>query len=40
MTFNEGLLATIKWYLSNTDWIENIKSGAYKDWINKNYESR
>lgn len=40
MTFNEGLIATIKWYLSNTEWIENIKSVAYKDWINKNYESR
>lgn len=40
MTFNEGLLATIKWYLSNPKWIENIKSGAYKEWIDKNYESR
>jgi dTDP-glucose 4,6-dehydratase len=40
MTFNEGLVATIKWYLSNPKWIENIKSGAYKEWIDKNYESR
>ena len=37
MTFEEGLLATIRWYLSHGQWIENIKSGAYKDWINQNY---
>jgi len=37
MSFEEGLLATIRWYLSHTEWIENIRSGAYKEWINKNY---
>jgi dTDP-glucose 4,6-dehydratase len=37
MTFEEGLLSTIQWYLKNHDWIENIKSGTYKDWIQKNY---
>ena len=37
MTFEEGLLSTIQWYLKNHDWIANIKSGTYKDWIQKNY---
>ena len=37
MTFEEGLQETVDWYLKNTDWIEHIKSGSYKDWINKNY---
>lgn len=37
MTFEEGLLSTIRWYLNHDEWISHIKSGAYKDWINKNY---
>lgn len=40
MSFEQGLLATIRWYLAHEDWINNIKSGAYKDWIQKNYEGR
>ena len=40
MSFEQGLLATIRWYLSHTDWIDHIKSGAYNDWIQKNYEGR
>jgi len=38
MTFEEGLLSTIKWYLKNNEWVEHIKTGAYKDWIQKNYK--
>ncbi len=37
MTFEEGLLATIRWYLNHGEWISHIQSGAYKDWISKNY---
>lgn len=40
MTFEEGLLSTIKWYLSHSEWIEHIKSGAYKEWIKNNYVNR
>ena len=40
MTFEEGLLSTIKWYLSHSEWIEHIKSGAYKEWIKNNYGNR
>ena len=40
VTFNEGLSKTVKWYLSNIEWMDNIKSGEYKSWINKNYEKR
>ncbi len=36
-TFETGLLKTVEWYLKNTDWIENISSGAYRDWIEKQY---
>ena len=37
MTFEQGLLATIQWYLNHSEWIKHIQSGAYKDWIAKNY---
>ncbi|MGP1457714.1 MAG: dTDP-glucose 4,6-dehydratase [Treponema sp.] len=40
MTFEQGLAATIQWYLSNPDWIENIRSGDYLKWIDKNYSKR
>ena len=40
MSFEQGLLATIRWYLAHEEWIANIKSGAYKDWIEKNYSAR
>ena len=35
--FETGLRKTIDWYLENDDWIENIKSGEYKNWIELNY---
>lgn len=40
VTFEEGLLHTIKWYLKNTDWIDNILSGEYRNWIENNYDKR
>lgn len=39
-TFEEGITKTIEWYLDNPKWIENIKSGEYQKWIEKNYEER
>jgi len=40
VTFEIGLDETIKWYLNNNEWIQNIRSGAYLKWINKNYGAR
>ncbi|EEU9599488.1 dTDP-glucose 4,6-dehydratase [Escherichia albertii] len=37
-TFESGIKKTIHWYLDNQDWVQNVMSGAYQDWINKNYE--
>ena len=34
---NEGLRETAKWYLANTDWMENITSGAYQAYYQKQY---
>ncbi|CCF08987.1 dTDP-glucose 4,6 dehydratase [Pantoea ananatis LMG 5342] len=39
-TFESGIRKTVKWYLANTQWVSNIKSGAYKSWIEENYGDR
>lgn len=37
----EGLRATIQWYLANTDWMESIsKRGDFQDWDRTNYQKR
>jgi len=38
--FEEGLRKTIKWYLENRQWVEEIKSGEYRDWWERNYVNR
>ena len=40
ITFEQGLHRTVQWYLENTEWIENIRTGAYREWIRQNYEQR
>lgn len=37
VTFEEGLEKTINWYLNNTEWLENVTSGVYKDYYQKQY---
>ena len=39
-TFESGIRATVEWYLANTAWVEHVTSGAYKNWIEKNYSAR
>ena len=39
-TFESGIRKTVQWYLTNQQWVENIKSGAYKNWIEQNYGDR
>ncbi len=38
--FTTGLQKTVEWYLSHTDWVEQVRTGAYKDWIAQNYGAR
>ncbi|HEX3570403.1 MAG TPA: dTDP-glucose 4,6-dehydratase [Acidobacteriaceae bacterium] len=40
VTFEEGLRRTVQWYLENSAWIENVRTGAYREWIRGNYEER
>jgi dTDP-glucose 4,6-dehydratase len=37
VTFEEGLELTINWYLENTDWLNNVTSGTYKKYYEKQY---
>lgn len=39
-TFESGIRKTVEWYLANTAWVENVKSGAYQSWIEQNYGER
>lgn len=35
-----GLKATVRWFLANGAWVENVRTGGYRDWIEKNYDKR
>jgi len=39
-TFETGIRKTVQWYLENQDWVRNVQSGAYRDWVEKNYTER
>jgi len=36
-TFETGLTKTVLWYLENQSWITNVTSGAYRNWISRQY---
>lgn len=38
LQFEEGIEKTVKWYLENKDWIENITSGEYEKYYKEMYE--
>ena len=39
-TFQTGIRKTVQWYLDNPGWIANVQSGAYRDWVARNYGGR
>ena len=39
-TFATGIRKTVQWYLDNAEWVANVQSGAYRDWLTKNYKGR
>ena len=39
-TFETGIRKTVQWYLDNPDWVANVQSGAYKDWVNLQYKGQ
>lgn len=38
--FEGGLRKTVSWYLENSEWINGVRTGAYRDWLTKNYAGR
>ncbi len=39
-SFMSGLRKTVRWYLENTAWVEDVRTGAYRQWLATNYEHR
>jgi dTDP-glucose 4,6-dehydratase len=40
LQFEEGLEKTVDWYLSNSDWLAHVTSGAYRQYYEKQYVNR
>ncbi|AFY50619.1 dTDP-glucose 4,6-dehydratase [Nostoc sp. PCC 7524] len=38
--FDSGLRKTVQWYLHNSHWVNQVRSGAYQSWLQQNYENR
>ncbi len=36
-TFESGIRKTIAWYLANPEWVEHVQTGAYRQWLEKQY---
>jgi len=39
-TFETGLADTIAWYLAHGEWVARVRSGEYKNWMERNYGNR
>jgi dTDP-glucose 4,6-dehydratase len=39
-SFDDGLRETVRWYLKNDAWIDSVRSGEYRQWLEKNYSNR
>jgi dTDP-glucose 4,6-dehydratase len=39
-TFASGIRKTVRWYLDHADWVAEVQSGAYRDWVATNYAKR
>ncbi len=36
-TFESGMQKTVRWYLEHEDWVRDVTSGSYRQWIAKHY---
>jgi dTDP-glucose 4,6-dehydratase len=39
-TFDSGIRKTVQWYLDHAEWVAQVQSGAYRDWVQTNYAQR
>jgi dTDP-glucose 4,6-dehydratase len=38
--FEAGLERTVRWYLEHPDWVKSVRSGEYRNWVERNYSAR
>lgn len=38
-TFETGIRKTVQWYLDHQDWVRNVTSGAYREWMERQYDA-
>jgi dTDP-glucose 4,6-dehydratase len=38
-TFETGIRKTVVWYLANPEWVAHVQSGAYREWVQKQYSA-
>ncbi|WP_353432581.1 dTDP-glucose 4,6-dehydratase [Polynucleobacter sp. MWH-UH23A] len=38
-TFETGIRKTVEWYLNNSEWVEGVTTGSYRDWLDKQYRN-
>ncbi len=36
-TFETGIRKTVQWYLDNPEWVADVQSGAYREWVSRQY---
>ncbi len=36
-TFETGIRKTVQWYLNHPEWVQRVQSGAYREWVRKQY---
>ncbi len=37
-TFDSGIRKTVQWYLDHPQWVQRVQSGAYREWVQRQYE--
>ena len=38
-TFESGIRSTVQWFLDNPEWVSQVVSGQYRDWIAQHYSA-
>jgi dTDP-glucose 4,6-dehydratase len=36
-TFDTGIRKTVQWYLDHADWVADVQSGGYREWVSRQY---
>jgi dTDP-glucose 4,6-dehydratase len=39
-TFESGIRKTVQWYLAHPQWVSDVQTGTYRDWLGTNYAAR